>query len=143
MRKKKTQDSILAYIKLSYWYMWLALKRMWEYFCNFLGPVADSVYGKINLKEFYRTVQLAGGVGGGIWGFLAYLGDNCTSIIQNDTFCFFFKMITHPGKNTFYIAVCEFILVLLLDLLRRRTHSAEELAASTPKKIISPKRIIR
>lgn len=84
---------------------------MWEKFKNWLGPVADSIKGKINKQEFVRVIVAALTV-----FFTTGTLDAALNYLQLHIVDFF------PEYNTPAFATLAFIVTMVIEFIRRRNQ---------------------
>jgi hypothetical protein len=86
---------------------------------TFLGPVLNSVYGKINEQELYRIIALSASVGGGLAGSLKYIADNAKNYISDPTILLFVQTLVTTVSNNLVLTGIV-LAVFLIDFYRRK-----------------------
>jgi len=126
---KVTLNVLTDTIKLLYrFFVWLVQKIIWliQELIIFLGPVYNSIRGKINEKELYRVITLAASVGTTFWGAVEYVYNHVHEFVNDPiTVAQINTFVAVAQKNWLFVTVP--LVVFIGDLLRRKFLHGTEL----------------
>ena len=102
---------------------WMVVHIGWliSFVVNFLGPVSNSVVGKINQKELYRILALASSSGITMETLIKTLEDNSDKWISDEAYASFVRAMLN-GLEHNYFALTTAVVIFIGDFIRRMYH---------------------
>jgi hypothetical protein len=112
---------IKSWFKVTFKILWnviLLAYDLFNYLARWLGPVENSISGKINKTEFLRVIQLALAGGGGVYEAFHYIFNNVGSYVTDPVLAATIKgFVEYSQKHWYFLHII--LIVFVLDFLRR------------------------